>query len=76
MLLLAALKCDGFLLKIGITRGPCCSGGCVHYGLHALDDELHLSVVVIAVAGSSKIAGTGNALPGSLVWQIAADLFG
>ena len=44
--------------------------------MSALEDEVDLPVVVVAVAGGSEAAGGCNALAGGLVGQIATDLLG
>ena len=46
----------------------------MHYGLHALDDEFHLPVVVVAVAGGAEVAGLGDAVSGGFVGEVSANL--
>jgi len=43
-------------------------------GLHALQDELDLSIVIVAIASGAAVAGGCDALAGGLVGQIAVDL--
>ena len=44
--------------------------------MHALEDELDLTVVVVAVAQGAGASGGGDAGAGGLVGEIAADLGG